>query len=398
MTIRSRIASWFARSSFDAKKWFVPKFGNQVGETFSVAESRMLTAVAAAIGCISWRIATMPLRVYDVRSRLGEVEAAPDDPEVLLVTKRWSHHMSAVDGLQHFVGSVLLHGVGGALVRRGPMNEIAAIQALDPRGISRKRTGSEIVYTIQDGAEQKPVLRDELLFLAFATPDDGVSDKSPLDHHWPAIRAALAATNFSGWYFDRGAIPSTAWVRTEDGGDPGDLAKESAAFWRHEDTMRREGRRSFLAPTGWSPKAIGGNPQETQLTAQRAYGVQEVARIYDIPPLLLQDLSNSTYSNFRQARFALGELLEQWAIRVAAEFSNVLWPGGARVCRFDTSMAIREPFQQRAQGYKTMREAGVLTQNECRELEGMPQSDEEGADLLKPTLAPQMIMQGGGDE
>ena len=45
-----------------------------------------------------------------------------------------------------------------------------------------------------------------------------------------------------------------------------------------------------------------------------------------------------------------------------------------------------------------MREAGVLTQNECRELEGMPQSDEEGADLLKPTLAPQLIMQGGGDE
>ena len=105
---------------------------------------------------------------------------------------------------------------------------------------------------------------------------------------------------------------------------------------------------------------------------------------------MLQDLSRGTYSNFAQARQGLAETLELWAARLAAEISNVLWPGGSRVVRFDTSLAMREPFALRMQGYRTGIEGRILTPNEARVMEGLPPSEQDGSDDLQ--LAQPAIM------
>ena len=137
--------------------------------------------------------------------------------------------------------------------------------------------------------------------------------------------------------------------------------------------MRRHQRRSMTIPPKWKPHQLGGNASDANAENAVNVGVQEVARIYDIPPLMLQDLSRGgPTANFAQARQGLAETLELWATRLAAEISNVLWPGGSRVVRFDTSLAMREPFALRMQGYRTGIEGRILTPNEARFMEGLP--------------------------
>ena len=341
----------------------------QVPKHFSPQYARALPAIGAVLNEVSSRISTLPLHVYEVGRDGAETLVPVTDPEVMLLTRRWSAHGTAIDGIEHLLDSVLVDGYGAVWVERGDDDMPLALHPLDPACVSRARVGGEIDYHISlEGVGRRKVLRDDLIFLAFRRPRDGVTDVSPLAEKWDAIRAALVATKFAGWYFDRGAEPSSIYVRKE--GQIGDIEAETKALWKAEDKMRQEGRRSLIAPPGWSPQKMGGNPREAELADQRNYGVQEVSRIYGVPPMLLMDLTNGTYSNFSQARHGLGEVVERWCVKVAAEMSNILWPDGSRIARFDTTHAVREPFGVRMTGYRTAVEAGIATANQLRLLEG----------------------------
>ena len=387
---RLRIAAGVLMGRTKDPTWFNPSFLRHVPEHFSPVYARKLPAVKAAVAAISWRVAALPLTAYAVDS--GGDETAIVDDETNLVTKRWSAFATRIDGCQRMLASALLHGHGAVyVVRRSPNGPPESFQPLDPTLIGRFRMDGEVVYRYAGGGSLVPkiVPRDDLFWLPFEPPQDGVTDQSPLREPWPSIRSALAATFWMSGYYDRGATPTTVYSR-EDGAPSGKLLDENEALWENEDAMRRHQRRSMTLPPKWQPHQLGGNASDANAENAVNVGVQEVARIYDIPPLMLQDLSRGTYSNFAQARQGLAETLELWAARLAAEISNVLWPGGSRVVRFDTSLAMREPFALRMQGYRTGIEGRVLTPNEARVMEGLPVSEQEGSDDLQ--LAQPAIM------
>ena len=361
----------------------------QVPEGFSLTHARSLPAVIDAVRLIAWRVACLPLRVYTPGSSEPVVAT---DPEARVLTERWSAHTTAKAGIAQFTRHVLLHGYAGAVVVREG-RRVAAIQTVNPHGLSRTLVSGErrYHYTAATGG-RIPIPRDDLFFLAFEEPDDGVTDESPLASAWPAIRSAVAATIFSGWYYDRGAEASSVWLAPE-GTTKDALKKAMLAVWRMEDRMRSAGRRSLAMPTGWQHVQTGANIQDASASEERTFGVQEVARIYGIPPTLLQEMSRGNYSNYSQQRQAMGEVLGQWAIRIADEFSNIMWPDGQRTCRFDLSHAVKDPLQERMRAYRSGIEGGVLTPNECRELEDREPSTDEGADVCRRNDAP-VIMVG----
>ena len=380
-------------------RWLeISRIGSLVPEHYDGDWARKLPAVGAAIDAISWGIATLPFKVYDVNSDGEEEEVPQTDPEAMILTRRWGNFITAMDGVQHFIESCMIDGHGAAYLERpSPGAFPVAIHPLDPGKIKRQLVGDEIEYrAILRGTSYEPVNRDDLFFLPFKRPRNGYSDRSPLARYWPSVRAALAATMFSAWYFDRGALPSTVYSKKDDDGEI-KLKRETSLLWYAEDRMRREGRRSFVIPPGWLAQKLGGNPEESKLDESRTFGVQEIARIYGIPPTILMDLSRGTFSNYGQQRFALGETLDRWAMRLCAEFSNLLWPEGNRICRIDTSLAIREPFNLRMQGYRTAVEAGIKTRNEIRIMEGDPPMDQEGADELQINSGPTFMLPMPGD-
>ena len=264
----------------------------------------------------------------------------------------------------------------------------------------RYRINNEIRYQYMGTGALGDIPRDDLLFLPFKEPLDRVTDVSPLAKHWPAIRAALAPTHFGAWYFDRGATGNLVYSRKDDSNsnraDAETQKARNEALWRLEDRMRSEGRRSTVAPDGYYPTQIGSNAQESELGGQRTFGVQEVARIYDVPATVLHDLSRGTYSNTGQTRRLFAETLELWAGRLETEINNILWPGGTRRLVLDISQAVREPFKVRMDGYET---AITERRDEPKRMQGRrraAQSADAGTDALVVQAMPQVTVQANG--
>ena len=373
----------------------------QVPMHFSPREATKLTAAQAGLNLLSWGVAESPLAIYEVRADGEEEPVSALDPEVRIIAGRWSEFMTSMDGVQHLLRSAILHGKGAAWVRKG--GDSPGIYPLDPGCISRYRIGNRLVYQYSDpftatGAGTDvpfDIPRDELIYLPFEVPDDGVTDTSPFEQAWPAVRAALAAQQFAADYYARGATAST--VFSSETADMSRFKQALEAFWNAMDRMRAANRREALVPDGYKPHKIGGNAREAELSEQRTFGAQEVARILGVPAQVLEP-STGTYSNFATSERFLAKPIRRWAKRLAAEISNIFWPGGTRLVRFDTSRLVEEPYSVMVDTAVKAVEGGLWTPNGGRDYLGQSPVNDEGADELKPSTAPRLTLNAGGGD
>lgn len=395
---QARIGSALIRRSGVGATWLHGlQYLREIPEVFSPYHAMSLPAVGAVVRGISKRVARLPMSVYDIRSDGSEEMVDPTDPEVVLLTKRWSAHTTRTDGLMHFLRSVLLYGRGAVYVERDNGVMPVALHPLNPQMLTRRQIGVTREYhvSLNQNTTQK-VSRDDLFFLPFFPPDDGISDRSPLQDHWPAIRAALAAVYFSAYYYQSGATPNLLYTAPEKRPSNFDVKKANHSLWQAENDMRRRKHRSMVAPPGYGAMPVGGNAADAEIETSRLAGFRDVGAIYDVPPMLiLQDHSRSTYSNIGEARRDLAETLTGWAGRVQAEISNIMWPAGTREVRFDTSRLALEAFSVRMQAYRNGREGGIITANEARKMEQMDPSEEEGADELMLLPVPSVNINSG---
>jgi len=136
---------------------------------------------------------------------------------------------------------------------------------------------------------------------------------------------------------------------------------------------------------------------DADLTAQQTWYLQEVCRVFRVPPPLVQDWSRSTYTNSEQADlwFAKHTILP---IAVNTErvldrvFANRNEPD--YYVRFELDGLMRGDFKTRSEGYAALINAGVMVRNEARELEDM--NPIEGLD--KPLVPLNMAVVGEDGE
>ena len=359
--------------------WKPDLFIKGIPTNFSIHAAVALPAIGAAVELISWSVAELPIKIYNVRKD-GTKELVPaDDPEYVAITGKWGD-LTSVEGVQHFISSILEVGKGGIQVERDSFNRVTSLVPIDATCLDRRREGGKIIYKARINGKEINLDREDLIYLPFRQPRDLVSDKSPLETYWHSIRAALAATYFSAWYFDRGATPSTIYTN-----EKGQLSKDQAviatkAIHAVEDDMRHKNRRSMVLPGGYKANQLGGNPNDSDLSNQRTFGVQVSGRIYSIPPMLLQDLSRGTYSNFAQAAHFVGKTITRWSRRVSTEFSYTIWPGGTKVCEFDVSNLKLESMLDRFKAYEIGIRNGFMRQIDAIRAEGGEDTSEIIAD------------------
>ena len=357
--------------------WFAPR-------QFHAGAAMKLPAVHAAVNGIANAVAGLPRAVVATGT-----DEPVDDDESAVVTERWTPiEHTAADGLRFWLRSILLYGRGAAFVlRRGedvytraPLGApVERIVPLDPVGLSRSLVSGRLEYrVVLASGEQVLVDRDRLLWLSFAPPFNGYLDRSPLADPWPAIRAGIEATEFSANFFMRGANADT--YLTNDESDADEYRKNVALINRQYDEMRAGHRRTIVLPAGWKMETAPSNLGEADMVAPRVLAVQEVARVYDVTPLELKDLSRSSYSNYAQSAENDAKTMIGWAKRVAAEMDSILWPLGGRRIRFDWNDLVERLLLERLKAYAVGIDRGILSRNEVRARLGLPEVDVDGMD------------------
>ena len=118
----------------------------------------------------------------------------------------------------------------------------------------------------------------------------------------------------------------------------------------------------------------------------RKFQLNEIARIYRIPPHMVGDLEKSSFSNIEQQSLEFVKYtLEPWLSRWEQSIFRCLLTENEKkeyFARFNVEGLLRGDYQSRMNGYATARQNGWLSANDIRELENLtPIPAEDGGDL-----------------
>jgi len=140
----------------------------------------------------------------------------------------------------------------------------------------------------------------------------------------------------------------------------------------------------MIMPTGHELKPVGVDPQKSQMVEARRMQIEEIARIYGIPPVFLQDLTHGTFSNTEQQDLNLVKhLISQWVKAWEQELNLKLFSARNRTkfVEFNIDGLLRGDFKTRMEGYAKAIQNAINTPDEVRAMENWPKQGGEAEKL-----------------
>jgi len=209
-----------------------------------------------------------------------------------------------------------------------------------------------------------------------------VTAYSPINKCADAIGLSIAATNYGSKFFKNGGVPHFALIgnfQTAAGMKRASEDLQSAVI-----TANQEGRTAFTIPKDHTLEKLGSDPDKTHLTELKRFSIEEIARIYSIPPTFLQDLSNGTFSNTEQQDLHfVKHTIKRWVEQFEQELNLKLFgrSNNSQYVEFNLDGLLRGDFATRMEGYAKGIHNAVLTPNEARAAENR-KDHEKGNELL----------------
>lgn len=131
---------------------------------------------------------------------------------------------------------------------------------------------------------------------------------------------------------------------------------------------------------------IGIAPEQAQFLQTRKFQIDEIARIFRVPPHMVGDLDRSSFSNIEQQSLEFVKYtLDPWVVRWEQSIARALLTPEEKkkyFAKFNLDGLLRGDYQSRMQGYAIGRQNGWMSANDIRELENLDLiPDEEGGNL-----------------
>lgn len=367
-------------------EFFGQRGHGDVGGNVSPYAVENLSAVFACVQIISETIATLPPSVYRLPDGGGRI-AVPNHAvsRVLASPNEWQ---TAPEFLETLIAHCLLRGNGYAEIVRNGRGEPVALNPLHPDSVSvLKLASGRLVYDVVDvnGAKRR-LLADEILHLKDRS-DDGIVGKSRLQRARETFATASATERFAGNVFKNGASLSGVLSHPEQLGDEAAqrLRTSFDAIYKGSDNA---GKIAILEE-GLKFQAISVSPDDAQMLESRRFGVENIARIFRVPPPVLGDLSNGSYSNVTElGRWFHQHTIMPWLVKLERLIERALFSDASRSSHeveFDCDLLVRGDMLQRFQSYRIGREVGLYSANDLRKFEKLnPRSDADADVFLSP--------------
>ena len=211
---------------------------------------------------------------------------------------------------------------------------------------------------------------------------DGLVGYSPIAMAKNAVGMTLACEEYGASFFENGANPGGV---LEHPGVLKDPAKVRESWQSVYGGSRNAGKVAVLEE-GMKYQQIGIPPEEAQFLETRKFQINEIARLYRIPPHMVGDLDKSSFSNIEQQSLEFVKYtLDPWVIRWEQSLQRALFLPQEKkeyFVKLNVDGLLRGDYQSRMAGYSVGRQNGWLSANDIREMEDLnliPR--EEGGDL-----------------
>ena len=351
-----------------------PMTGYYSGLSARAAEN--LSTVLACTSSIATALAYVPARVYrwdgDNRIEHGA------HPLARLIRYGCNPAMTWCDTIEHLVADTLLTGNGLLEIQRGRNGQVSAL-AYHPWGMVtvQELSSGRLAYDVSDGrGNYRRLLEGEALHLRDRTNDAKIGI-SRLSRSAETVAGVDLANRHAAHFLANGANPSGVIEH------PGTMTDSQRTTLREQFQARHAGAansgRALVLDGGLTWKAAQISPEDAELLETRRFGVEEIARLFQVPPPIIGDYTHNTFTNSETAgRWFATFCLAPWARKIEAEFSRSLFPiGSPYELELDLSGFLRGDPETRWNAHKIALEAGVLDADEVRQVEGWNPRTEE---------------------
>jgi HK97 family phage portal protein len=400
MTRRRKKAEARAASSEVSWAAIGSQFG--AGGTPSTRLAEGLSAVGAAVQATASALAATPPYVYRRNGQGREIDET--HPLMRLIRNGPNEFQTWPDFIEWLVASILLRGNGLAEIgtdTRGAVTELKPVP-WETATVSLLLNGrlaydvSDIVSVFGGTGRRRRLLQDQVLHIRDRS-DDGLIGRSRLSRAATVFNVALAGQEMAESVYRTGGFPSGALTLDGKlGGADGDRVREHL---RNTIEGARQAGKIFVFEKGVSWQAFSVSPEDAELLASRRFTTEELARIFQVPPPIIGDLSHGTFTNSAEAgRWFVQHCLRPWCRKLEASIARACFTAEEMQTysiEFDLSDLLRGDPEARWRSNQVAVDSGILTPNEVREQEGWsPRTDGEGL-RTKPAAPAAPANQGG---
>ena len=350
------------------------------GETVNEKSAMQIATVYACVRLLAETVAGLPLHMYRYISdtELGK-ERAKDHPLYKLLYRQPNPEMTSFSFRETMMTHLLLWGNAYAQVIRDGRNNILSLYPLLPENmeVDRDKQG-RIVYIYTSYSDETPKLQNkQVIFRAdeiFHIPGlgfNGLIGFSPIAMMKNSLGMNLAVEKYGSAFFKNGAQPSGVLEH------PGVLKNPEKIRENWSDVYGgpNNAHKVAVLEEGMKYKAISLPPEDSQFLSTRQFGVNEICRIFRVPPHMVQDLSHATFSNIEhQSIDFVVHTLTPWLVRweqsiikdlLLPEEQDIFFP------KFNVDGLLRGDYESRMSGYATGISNGFLSPNDVHRLENM---------------------------
>jgi len=356
--------------------------GTTSGKAVNERTAMQTSAVYSCVRILAESVAGLPLHVYE-RTANGSKSTKPSHPLYRLLHDEPNREMTSFVFRETLMSHLLLWGNAYAqIIRDGRGFPIALYPLLPDRMAVDRNESGELVYTYQSDKGQVKLRRENVLHIP-GLGFDGLIGYSPIAMAKNAVGLALATEDYGATFFANGANPGGVLEH------PGVIKPEQADRLRESWQSQFGGANAHkvaVLEEGLKFHQMSIPPEQAQFLETRKFQINEIARIFRVPPHMVGDLEKSSFSNIEQQSLEFVKYtLDPWVVRWEQSLQQALILPSEKATifiKFNLDGLLRGDYQSRMQGYSTGIQNGFMSVNDVRGLEDMNLlTAEEGGDL-----------------
>jgi len=352
-----------------------------------------VVAFYACLTLLSQTMASLPCYLTRATEN-GDNEHAKDHPLYEILSLVPNDYQTSFEWRESSMAQILLEGEAYARVIQDGAGRVKALDQLASHRTYPFWTGERMAYrhTPESGGTIY-YLNSEILRLPNFSTDLKRKALSVVQYHRQTIGRSIASNHYQSRLLKNAAVPKGA-IKT-----PNDLSPEAVQTLRKQWNERHAGPENAgnvaILYGGLEWETIGLNHEDMQYMEMEAMSLNDIARMFHIPPHKIGDLTRSTNNNIEhQAIEFITDTMRPWARRWEERMELSLLSRAERLqgykITFDLNALLRGDSAARAALYRVLFAIGALAPNDARRLENLPKIQNIWADetYIQTAMAP----------
>lgn len=365
------------------KKWLFPDFESSLNNFLLAGSDKSLSAVNpntaltfstvfACVRVIAESIATLPLFVYK-RDGNNKIKAI-NHPLYSLLHDAPNNECTSVSFIESLITQILLVGNGFVEIVRDNFNIVKELHLIDSNKIRIFRdTNNTILFEYNSDGVLITLSKSQVMHIA-GLGWNGIIGLSPISMMRKQITTGLHQDNFALDFFSNGVkkVPIISHPSRLNQDAKKNLKESFREAWEKGIVVLEEGMK--IDP-------ITMNLSDAQFLESRRFSVEEICRIFRVPPHLIGDLSRSTNNNIEhQSIEFVTHTIRPWCVRIEKALNSYLLNHLEKkkyYIEFNLDGLLRGDTLTRQQANQIKLNNGVLTRNEWRRQENLNEVEDE---------------------